>query len=122
MQAIQLQKAELLKKEQELSKSIKQKADKLTERMKQLGIDAPAVTDSPRHRVGRIIIEGNEKTADREILEFLELYPGQEYDDAAVRKSNARLKNARFGSATVEVLPNESDSVYVDVRIKVTEK
>jgi hypothetical protein len=120
LQALQAQKAELSKKEQELARAIKQKSDRLTERMKQLGIAAPAATDSPP-RVGRILIEGNEKTADGEILSLLELSPGECVENPKLDKARARLAKV-FDAAAVELLPKEKDSVYVDVLVRVTEK
>ena len=76
-------------------------------------------------RVGRIIIEGNEVTKRRVILNELPFRPGQilPYD----RLDEARMRLARLGifdpedPPTVEVLPNEWDSVFKDIRIRVKE-
>ncbi len=77
-------------------------------------------------RVGRIIIEGNEVTRRRVILnEIPFLRPGQilPYD----RLDEARMRLARLGifdpeePPTVEVLPNEFDNVFKDIRIRVKE-
>jgi outer membrane protein assembly complex protein YaeT len=76
-------------------------------------------------RVGRVIIEGNEVTQDRVILNQLDLRPGQilQYP----RLEDARMRLARLGifdaenPPTVEVLQNELDGTYKDVRVRVQE-
>ncbi len=76
-------------------------------------------------RVGRIIIEGNEVTQDRVIMNQLDLRPGQilQYP----RLEDARIRLARLGifdpqdPPIVEALPNEFDSPYKDVYVRVKE-
>ncbi len=76
-------------------------------------------------RVGRIIIEGNEITRDRVILNQLDLRPGQILQYPKIQEAQMRL--ARLGvfdaedSPTVEVIPNEFDSSFKDVRVRVKE-
>jgi outer membrane protein assembly factor BamA len=77
-------------------------------------------------RVGRVIIEGNTATPDRVILLQLDFRPGQilQYPQLdATRKQLAKL--GLFDAAdppTVEVLPNELDSTFKDIRVRVTER
>jgi len=76
-------------------------------------------------RVGRIIIEGNEVTRDRVILNQLDLRPGQVLQYPKIQEAQLRL--ARLGifdmddPPTVEVLPNEFDSAFKDIRVRVKE-
>ncbi|HEY1186197.1 MAG TPA: outer membrane protein assembly factor BamA [Gemmata sp.] len=75
-------------------------------------------------RVGRIIIEGNDITRDRVILNQLDLRPGQilQYP----KLEDARMRLARLGifdqeePPSVEVLPNELDT-FKDIRVRVRE-
>jgi outer membrane protein assembly factor BamA len=77
-------------------------------------------------RVGRLIIEGNTATPDRVILLQLDFRPGQilQYPQLnAARKQLAKL--GLFDAAdppTVEVIPNELDSTFKDIRVRVTER
>lgn len=76
-------------------------------------------------RVGRVILDCNEITKDRVIRNQLPFRPGQilPYD----RLDEARMRLARLGifdaeePPSVEVLPNEWDSVFKDIRVKVKE-
>jgi outer membrane protein assembly complex protein YaeT len=76
-------------------------------------------------RVGRIIIEGNTVTDQRVILNQLGLFPGQilQYP----RLEEARQNLIRLGifdgedPPTVDVVPQEFDSIYQDVRVRVKE-
>lgn len=76
-------------------------------------------------RVGRIIIEGNDVTQDRVILNQLDLRPGQVFDYTKIE--DARMRLARLGifdpedPPSVEVIPNELDSMFKDVRVRVKE-
>jgi outer membrane protein assembly factor BamA len=76
-------------------------------------------------RVGRVKIEGNEVTQDRIILNQLGIYPGQILEYPQIDAARARL--ARLGifdadnPPTVEVLPNEFDSMYQDILVRVKE-
>mgnify|MGYP005851695913 CR=1 FL=1 len=76
-------------------------------------------------RVGRIIIEGNTITDQRVILNQLNLFPGQILQYPQIEQARANL--IRLGlfdnddPPTVEVLPNEFDSSYKDIRVRVKE-
>lgn len=84
-------------------------------------LNDPGVPD----RVGRIIIEGNEITRDRVILNQLDLRPGQILQYPRIAEAQMRL--ARLGifdpddPPTVEVIPNEFDSAFKDIRVRVKE-
>jgi outer membrane translocation and assembly module TamA len=119
--AIRVMKAQLEKNEQELLKAIKQKAAKQAERLKQLGVH-PKVTNGEPLRIGKIIIEGNEKTRDEVILKMLKFSPGQVLEFPMLEQARARLIKEGFQRAAVEAVPNEPDSLYVDLLIKVVEK
>ena len=77
-------------------------------------------------RVGRIVIEGNTATPSDLILRQLEMFPGQilRYPQlGAASKSLARL--GLFDSAdppAVEVVPNEFDNQFKDIRVRVKER
>lgn len=76
-------------------------------------------------RVGRVIIEGNDITRDRVILNQLDLRPGQilQYP----KLEDARMRLNRLGifdpeePPQVEVLPNELDQTFKDIRVRVKE-
>ena len=76
-------------------------------------------------RVGRIIIEGNEITKDRVILNQLDLRPGQLLQYPKLEECRMRL--ARRGifdtdnPPTVTVVPNELDDSFKDILIRVRE-
>lgn len=75
--------------------------------------------------VGRVVIEGNDITKDRVILNQLDLRPGQilQYP----KLEDARMRLARLGifdpedPPTVDVLPNELDQQFKDIRVRVRE-
>jgi len=76
-------------------------------------------------RVGRIIIEGNEITQDRVILNQLDLRPGQilqypKLEDARMRLARLGIFDAQDPPA-VDVLPNELDDQFKDIRVRVRE-
>jgi outer membrane protein assembly complex protein YaeT len=76
-------------------------------------------------RVGRVIIEGNTVTQDRVILNQVDLRPGQILQYPKLEE--ARMRLTRLGifdqdnAPTVEVIPNELDDSFKDVRIRVQE-
>jgi outer membrane protein assembly complex protein YaeT len=78
-----------------------------------------------KDRVGRIIIEGNTVTSQRVILNQLGLYPGQilQYPKLEQAKQNLMRLNLfdQESPPTVEVLPQEFDSIYKDIRVRVKE-
>ena len=76
-------------------------------------------------RVGRIIIEGNEVTQDRVIMNQLDLRPGQVLEYPLVDQAKARLSRLGIFDSDnppeVVVLPNEWDSIYQDILVRVRE-
>jgi outer membrane protein assembly complex protein YaeT len=76
-------------------------------------------------RVGRVIVEGNTITQDRVIKNQLGLYPGQILEYPKLEEGRMRL--ARLGifdaenPPTVEVVPNELDNSFQDIRVHVQE-
>ena len=76
-------------------------------------------------RVGRVIIEGNEVTQDRVIMNQLGLRPGQILQYPLLE--DARMRLNRLGifdpadPPEVQALPNEFDSPYKDIYVKVRE-
>lgn len=76
-------------------------------------------------RVGRVIIEGNTVTQDRVILNQVPLRPGQILQYPLLE--DARMRLARLGifdpanPPTVDVLPNELDSSFKDILVRVNE-
>jgi outer membrane protein assembly factor BamA len=121
LEALRVQKAQMEKKEQELLKAIQQKAAKQAERMKQLGTTSPAESKGPV-RIRLIKIEGNERTTDGKIMKMVNFLPGQVLEYPELEKARMRLEKAGFQRAAVEVIPNEGDSNYIDILIKVVEK
>ncbi len=76
-------------------------------------------------RVGRIIIEGNTVTDQRVILNQIPLYPGQILQYPKLEEAKANLM--RLGifdqedPPQVDVIPQEFDSTYKDIRVRVKE-
>lgn len=76
-------------------------------------------------RVGRIIIEGNTITDQRVILNQLGFYPGQILQRPQLER--AKLNLQRLGlfdmedPPSIEEIPNEFDSTYKDIRVRVKE-
>jgi hypothetical protein len=81
-------------------------------------------------RVGRIIIEGNTDTPDRAILECLSFRPGSKLRSADLLAAQDRIRKCGFFPVnpwlgvgpTVQVLQNELDEVFLDIRIRVNER
>ena len=116
---LRAQKAELDKVEAEMTAALRKKLQQQTERLEKLGIASkPAEPD----RVGRIIIEGNEQTPEAQILKLLEFRPGQVLKYPALDQARAKLKKAGFGDITVEVIPNEQEGAFKDIRVRLNEK
>lgn len=82
------------------------------------------------YRVGRIIIEGNTDTPDRYIRDLVPLRPGAKLNFRELRASAERLRLSQYFVVnpwqdivpTVEILPNELDSKFLDIRIRIQEK
>jgi hypothetical protein len=122
LERIQAQKAALEKQEQELKAAIRKKLEAQAERLKKLGVAPKDAKDAKEpDRVGRIIIEGNTKTSDSKILNLLNLRPGQLLRYPALEESRKNLETAGFRGVFVEVVPNELDSTFKDIRVKVDE-
>ena len=84
----------------------------------------PVQSQKPRpDRVGRIIVEGNEYTPYSVIYMQLDLRPGQVLTRAKLPIAQTRLKKlGLFKDANVEVIDNELDSMYKDIRVRVEER
>ncbi|HEX4607829.1 MAG TPA: hypothetical protein VH092_06445 [Urbifossiella sp.] len=89
----------------------------------------PAAPPPAEYRVGSIMIVGNSRTADRDILRELNVLPGQRLPDATdLRKAEIRMLlkfHRRFDIdggkwPVVEVIANES--AFRDVRISFPER
>ncbi len=119
LERVQAEKAALEKKEQELKATVRKKLEQQAERLQKLGV-APKDAKMP-DRVGRIIIEGNDAKDEKKILEAVGMRPGQVLQYPALELARVKLEKAGFRGATVEVLPNELDSTFKDIRVKVTE-
>jgi outer membrane protein insertion porin family len=76
-------------------------------------------------RVGRIIVEGNTVTQERVILNQLPFRPGQilPYNQIEVAKANLMRLNIfdPENPPTIEVIPNEFDSSFKDILVRVNE-
>jgi hypothetical protein len=120
LEAIRAQKAELLKREQELMKDIRQKLEKQAERAARLGI-VPAKKDAAvPDRVGRIVIEGADEKAEKKIMDLVNFRPGQVLQYPEVEGTRLRLHKAGFELATVAVEASGDDG-FVDILIRVSE-
>ena len=86
---------------------------------------APNLAQVP-DRVGRITIEGNTDTPDGIILGYLNLRPGQILKYPSIKSSTLDLIHCQLfdlkSPPTVEVVPNEFDSTFKDIRVRVKER
>jgi hypothetical protein len=82
------------------------------------------------HRVGLIRIEGNTDTLDRHIHDLVRMRPGAQFNPREMREAAERLRQSGYFvvnpwrniGPVVEVIPNELDQVFLDIRILVQEK
>lgn len=84
-----------------------------------------ALANKEPDRVGRVLIEGNTATPDYLIHGMLDLRPGQilQYPQLeAARKLLGRGFFDRADPPAVEVIANELDSTFKDIRVRVTER
>lgn len=76
-------------------------------------------------RVGRVIVEGNDITQDRVILNQLDLRSGQILQFPKLKEAEARLNRLGIfdpeNPPSVTIEPNEFDSIYDDIRVRVNE-
>jgi len=119
LERMQAQKAELEKKEQELKATVRKKLEQQAERLKKLGV-TPQQKASP-DRIGVIVFEGNTKTPKETILEKLGLLPGQVLHYPALEEARVKLEKAGFRGVVVELIPDEGDSLWKSIRVKVDE-
>lgn len=121
LERLRARKAEVEKKEQELTAALRKKLQTQTERLQKLGVAPKDTTHAEPDRVGRIIIEGNTKTPDKKILENLDIRPGQLLRYPALEAARAKLEKAGFAGTTIEIVASESDLKFKDIRIRVNE-
>jgi hypothetical protein len=121
LEQLQAQKAELEKRERELKATLRKRLEKQAERLNKLGVAPQPAKEPEPDRVGRIVIEGNTKTPDKKILEKLELFPGQILQQPALEAARARLEKAGFRGVKVEVISNEVETHFKDIRVTVDE-
>lgn len=85
----------------------------------------PAATVREPDRVGNIFIEGNTITSDRVILNEIGLRPGQILQYPMLEQAKLNLIRRGVFDAenppVVEVIQNEFDSTYKDIRVRVNE-
>lgn len=80
------------------------------------------VTEGRRYLVGRVTIEGNDKTQDRVIRRELPLKPGDNMNSVEMETTRKRLKNMNyFNDVQVSASPS-AQSGYRDINILVNEK
>ena len=72
--------------------------------------------------IGRVVVEGNNKTRDNVILREMRLTDGDRFDGEKLRRSNERLQRLGFFEmAEIELVPTVSED-EVDLRVKVKEQ
>ena len=118
LERLQAQKAELEKKEQELKALVRKKLEKQAERLNKLGVAPQPAKEPEPDRVGRIVIQGFAAKDEKKVREALGIVPGQILQYPALKEAPRRLEKAGFSGATVEVIPNELDSHFKDIRVK----
>jgi len=80
------------------------------------------IDEGARYKVGRVTIEGNDKTQDRVIRRELPMQPGDHLNSVEMDTTRRRLKNMNyFNDVQVSASPS-SQSGYRDINILVSEK
>lgn len=80
------------------------------------------VTEGKRYKVGRVTIEGNNKTQDRVIRREIPLNPGDNFNTVDLETTRKRLQNLNyFSNVVVDGVPSDQ-SGYRDIDILVDEK
>lgn len=80
------------------------------------------VVEGDRYRVGKITIEGNDKTQDRVIRRELPMQPGEYLNSVEMELSRTKLRNMRyFNDVQVSASPSEMEG-YRDINILVEER
>jgi hypothetical protein len=95
-----------------------------------LALEPEFFVEAAGARYGRIIIEGNTDTPDYRILDLVQMRPGMKLSAREMRAARERLRESGYfainpwqGTAPrVELLPNELDNSFMDVRIRVDER
>lgn len=90
-----------------------------------LALALAALANKEPDRVGRVLIEGNTATPDYLILGMLDLRPGQVLRYPQLDAARPLLGRGFFDRAdppTVEVIPNNRDGTFRDIRVRVTER
>lgn len=131
LEALRDKKAEIEKKEAELTKAILRKSERQADRMNRLGVGGtgglvpvapvpsvapvPAATSSPPlsvtapaavpDRIGRIVIVNGKD--EKKVLDLVKFVSGQVLDYPSLEAARARLEKAGYPSATVEVIPGD---------------
>ncbi|MEM7699700.1 MAG: outer membrane protein assembly factor BamA [Verrucomicrobiota bacterium] len=82
------------------------------------------ITEGSSYRVGRVHIEGNEKTNDPVIRRELPIEPGQEFDTTLIPVTKQRLENMNYFES-VEIQPIDTSYTSAgekDILVRVVEK
>lgn len=80
------------------------------------------IVEGRRYRVGRVTIEGNDKTQDRVIRRELPMQPGDHMNSVEMETTRRRLKNMNyFNDVQVSASPS-AQAGYRDINILVNEK
>ncbi|MGB1874656.1 MAG: outer membrane protein assembly factor BamA [Akkermansiaceae bacterium] len=80
------------------------------------------IVEGGRYRVGKVTIEGNDKTQDRVIRRELPMQPGDYLNSVEMDLSRTKLRNMRyFNDVQVSASPSDMDG-YRDVNILVDER
>lgn len=118
LERVQVQKAELEKKEQELKATIHKALEKQTERLNKLGAAPKAAKAAEPDRVGRITLSGFAEKDEKKVREILGLSPGQVLQYPRLEDARIKLQRAGFDGVSVEVFPNgPAESTFKDIRV-----
>lgn len=80
------------------------------------------VFEGEKYYIGKINIQGNDKTKDKVLRNEMAIEPGQIYNTPRISASKRRLENTGY-FATVDVLPTDTDRPeYKDLNVTVTER
>lgn len=121
LEQLRAQKAELEKQEKALIAKLRDRLQEQAGRLQKLGVPLPEAKELEPDRVGRIIIEGNTRSPDRKILDKCDFRPGQILQYPKLEAARAALEKAGFRGVTVEAIPDEIGSPFIDIRVRVNE-
>jgi hypothetical protein len=118
LEAVQAQKAALLKREADLKAEVRKKLAELNQRVEKLDPAPDAAKAGEPSRVGRVLLDGFGAEDDAKVLKAVGVSPGQVIQYPALVEARDRLEKLGYRDVEVVPLPGEQDPVFNDILVK----